>query len=636
MQTKTQTRAWSGMRQWRFALLVVATMLLPRMAGAQGLTGALVGTVKDEQGAVLRGALVRVRSGALIGGPATATTNERGQLRFPVLPPGSYVVDIELQGFAPYHEEDLYIGAGATLSRTVVLKLAGVSESIVVEGSGSRIEARSSGFETRFTAEDFRAIPTRRFSMIDFIRDAPGVSPTSASSGSDQSQNAAASPASVSAFGSGTNENLFLIDGTNFTCPCSGGGVAEPGVDFIQELQIQSVGASAEYGNVQGAVFNVITRQGGNRLLYDASYYAQTRKLTSQPVVLPVSRGSQPFSGYERIRYRDFTTNLGGPVRRDRIWFFAGYQYFRDYDSQPGTDPAFPRTYDQDKLFAKLTWQITPRLQLIQNYHQQFWTAPERATLVRPFEATLRQHASLPAITFGHLTHTLSGNTVWDVRVGRFASRRVDDPASGDPTIPGRIDNLTGVSSGAPPQIGGTTLMRTTTKATLSHYQPGLFAADHQWKIGVQAEVGEHTQALVIPTGTRFVDRNGQPFQAVSRVPAVNGGQFITSSAFASDSLTVRDRITINAGVRFDHSRAVSQDVHARDVAGRETDDIVAGLGTLYTLERMVAAPGHDRQDQCKRSDDAACELRTIQPGCVDGRVRSDSSRNETDHDDAV
>jgi Carboxypeptidase regulatory-like domain/TonB dependent receptor-like, beta-barrel len=564
-------------------LLLAACVLASLPADAQVLTGALVGTVKDEHGAVLPGALVRVTSPALIGGPATTTTNERGQLRFPILPPGTYALDIELAGFATYHEADVTIGAGATIERTVVLKLAGVAESVVVEGSGSRIEARSSGFETRFKAEDFQAIPTRRFSMIDFIRAAPGVSPTSPSSGSDQSINAAASPASVSAFGSGTNENLFLIDGTNFTCPCSGGGVAEPGVDFIQELQVQSVGASAEYGNMQGAVFNVITKQGGNRLVYDAAYYAQTPRLTSQPIVLPVSRGSRPASGYERISYRDFTTNLGGPVRRDRIWFFAGYQYLRDYDSQPGTDPAFPRTYEQDKVFAKLTWQLKPGLQLLQSYHHQFWSAPERATLVKPFEATLRQHASVPAITFGHLTQTLNDSTVWDVRVGRFVSARVDDPSSGDPTIPGRSDNVTGVSSGAPQQIGAVTLIRTTAKATLSHYQPGLFAADHQWKIGGQVEIGEHSQAQVIPTGTRFVDSNGQPFQAVSRAPAVSGGQFITTSAFASDSLTVRDRITINAGLRFDHSRAISQDVHSSDAAGRETDEIVAGLGTLYT-----------------------------------------------------
>ena len=106
----------------------------------------------------------------------------------------------------------------------------------------------------------------------------------------------------MSAFGSGTNENLFLIDGTNFTCPCSGVARAEPGVDFIQEVQVQSVGASAEFGNMQGAVVNVITRQGSDRFLYDASYYGQTAGLTSQPVRAPVAGAGQPKSGYERAQ----------------------------------------------------------------------------------------------------------------------------------------------------------------------------------------------------------------------------------------------------------------------------------------------------------------------------------------------
>ena len=148
-------------------VLIVAASVSPCLAAAQSLTGALLGTVTDEQGGVLPGASVRVTSPALIGGPATVTTSDKGQLRFPVLPPGTYVVDIELQGFAPYHEENIYIGAGTTLERTVVLKLQGVAQSIVVEGAGSRIEARGSGFETRFNSEYLKAVPARRFSMFD-------------------------------------------------------------------------------------------------------------------------------------------------------------------------------------------------------------------------------------------------------------------------------------------------------------------------------------------------------------------------------------------------------------------------------------------------------------------------------------
>ncbi len=557
-----------------FVLLAGVTLfLLPRVAVAQGLTGSLIGTVRDAQGGVLSGAVVRVGSPALIGGPATQTTNQKGQLRFPALPPGPYVLDIEFPGFTTYHEENISIGAGATIERTAVLTLAGFAESVAVEGAGSRIEARDPGFGTRFGTEDLDAIPTRRASMFDFIRAAPGISPTSPGS---------ATATTVSAFGSGTNENQFLIDGTNFTCPCNGIARAEPGIDFIQEIQVQSIGASAEYGNVQGAVINVVTRQGGERFLYDASYYGQTAGLTSQPVRLPYGSG-QRASGYERARYRDFTTNIGGPAIRDRLWFFTGYQHLRDYDSQPGSDPQFPRTYEQDKIFVKVTWQLAPSWRLVQSVHDEFWVNPEQPTFVKPFEATLRLHASVPAITFGQLTHTSSSSTVWDVRVGRFVYAREDDPSTGDLMTPSRFDRATSVFSDAPQTFGGLTLIRTTAKATLNHYRPSLLGADHQWKIGGQIERGEAYGPSIIPTGVRFVDDNGRPFQAISSDPSMTGGSFITAAAFASDAITVGDRLTISAGVRFDHSRAISQDLQAIDSTGRETDRVIEGLGTLYT-----------------------------------------------------
>ncbi len=136
-------------------------------------------------------------------------TNRHGQLRFLAVPPGEYALELEIEapGFAPYREEGLRIGVGATLERTVVLHVAGVRESLVVQSSGAHIEARSSGFSTRFGPDVIRTMPTRRFSMFDFIRVAPGVSATTPGSLSTNS---------VSVFGSGTNENVFLIDGTNF------------------------------------------------------------------------------------------------------------------------------------------------------------------------------------------------------------------------------------------------------------------------------------------------------------------------------------------------------------------------------------------------------------------------------------
>jgi outer membrane receptor protein involved in Fe transport len=105
------------------------------------------------------------------------------------------------------------------------------------------------------------------------------------------------------------------------------------------------------------------------------------------------------------------------------------------------------------------------------------------------------------------------------------------------------------------------TLIRTTAKATISHYRRGVLPADLEWKIGTQIERGEHDQAQVIPGGTRFIDNGGQPLQAISAAPSTSGDEFITVAAFASDTVRTGDRLTINLGVRFDHSRAISQDL---------------------------------------------------------------------------
>jgi hypothetical protein len=186
-------------------------------------------------------------------------------------------------------------------------------------------------------------------------------------------------------------------------------------------------------------------------------------------------------------------------------------------------------------------------------------------------------------MTFGHLTHTVSPNTVWDVRVGRFVYSQEDGSPTSNLTIPSRFDRVTGVTSDAPGRLTALTIARTTTKATISHYQPGLLGADHQWKMGGQVERGEHEATGVTPTGVRFVENNGRPFQAISTDPSHIGGRSITASAFASDTVTIGERLTMSAGLRFDHSRAISPDLQTLDLEGRETNAIVAGLGTVYT-----------------------------------------------------
>ena len=93
-------------------VLVAVTCAIPRLLDAQSMNGALIGTLTDTDGGVLTGAMVRISSPALIGGSQLVTTDGRGQLRFPALPPGDYWLDIEVHGFRPYHEQNIRIRRG--------------------------------------------------------------------------------------------------------------------------------------------------------------------------------------------------------------------------------------------------------------------------------------------------------------------------------------------------------------------------------------------------------------------------------------------------------------------------------------------------------------------------------------------
>ena len=150
---------------------------------------------------------------------------------------------------------------------------------------------------------------------------------------------------------------------------------------------------------------------------------------------------------------------------------------------------------------------------------------------------------------------------------------REDEPNTADPAIPSRFDRATGVTSGAPPQFVGLTIIRTTAKATINHYRPGLAGRRSPVEAGGQVERGEHHVANLHPNRVRYLDISGRPsirFEPIRPTSAVSRSRPRRSRATPSRW----GRLTINAGVRFDHSRAISQDLHAVDAEGRETDQI--------------------------------------------------------------
>ena len=488
------------------------------------------------------------------------TTNEKGQLRFPALPPGlvrarhraAGIRDLSRRGHPHrrrrHHRENGRPEAGGPRG--------------IGRGRGRGLAHRSARPRIRDPLRPRRPQDDPD-ATVEHVRlrsgPLPGISPTSPASGTTTT---------VSAFGSGTNENQFLIDGTNFTCPCNGVARAEPGVDFIQEVQVQSVGASAEFGNVQGAVINVVTRQGSERFLYDASYYGQTAGLTSQPVVLAIAGAgaadraatSAPGIATSRRTSAVLSSAIGCGSSR-------GYQYLRDYDSQPGTDPALPEDLRAGQGLREA--HVAAGAGLAAGAERS------RRVLGQPRAADARRRRSkrrcAARVGAGDDLRPSDAHVVGQHRVGR-ARRTVrllagrTTPSTGDRTTPSRFDSVTGVTSGAPPAVRRADDHRARPPRRRSATTgPGCWAPITSGRSGGQVERGEHHVA------DRHSDRREVRRQQRTAVPGDLERSRPTSAACSSPPPRSRatpsrvgDRLTINAGLRFDHSRAISQDLHAR------------------------------------------------------------------------
>ena len=237
-----------------FAASLLALAIAAPVA-AQRTTGEIIGRIVDESGSVLPGVTVTLRGAGVAGAP-TVVTSETGTYRFPVLPPGTYSVEYSLTGFTTLKRENIPVAVGSVVELDVSMKVGALEESITVSGESPVVNVVSSEVSTTYNRQWVESAPVKRFSYFDLINSAPGVSATS---NVGQATNA-------QSLGNSVNENSYQIDGTDIS--------STPWVstDAVQEVEVLQLGASAEYGNVQGAVFNIVTRMGGNQLHGDGAF----------------------------------------------------------------------------------------------------------------------------------------------------------------------------------------------------------------------------------------------------------------------------------------------------------------------------------------------------------------------------
>lgn len=550
-------------------VLLVLTLLAAAPARAQRTTGTILGTVTDASGAVLPGVAVQL-TGAPIVGAQTTVSNERGLYRFPALPPGLYDLEFTMQGFTKLHRHEVKVPVGGTAEENASLKISQLQEEITVSSEANVVDTTSNQVSTNYDKDWVRNAPVPRFTFFDLINAAPGVN------------QAVTNDSRSTSLGAATSESSYQLDGTDFTAPLTGAAWPWPNTDAIEEIEVLSLGAPAEYGNLQGAVFNVVTRQGSNAWHGDANFYFQSDGLTGRNTT-DEQDGGVPF---HRDKYKDATFQLAGPVVKDKLWFFASYQYQRDFYSPVGTPAEFPQRFEANRVFGKINWQINAKNKVMLAYHDDYYRIPCIDNYCNEFTApsTIKVehgHNPSPNVTY---TGVISDKTYVEARVsGFYGSDHADPLQQGEPRVkPRYLDLDTGEITGGIYSWYDGDIWKTAASVKVSHFADKFLGGSHDFKFGVQFNDG----------GGDYVSGYNDYIRTYSGVPAyaygyLNPGHAAGSTrgagVYVDDTFRVSDRLTINLGVRYDYGKAFFGSYPLLDVNGNPTGETTAPVDKLFS-----------------------------------------------------
>jgi outer membrane receptor protein involved in Fe transport len=574
-------------------LACALTLLAAAPVLAQRTTGSIVGTVKDAQGGALPGVVVSL-TGPTIVGTQTATTSDDGFYRFINLPPGAYDLSYALGGFRTVTRRGLRISVGGTAEENAVLEVSQRAEQVDVVADAPVVDTQSNEVGTNFDREWVENAPLRRFSFFDLVAAAPG-----SLQGGDGS-------ARTMVYGSSYDENSFQVDGVDITDNYFNEALAEPNVDAIDEVEVLSLGAPAEYGNLTGAVYNIVTRQGSNEFHGDVNFFFQSDGLTSDnssgitnpdgTFLNSCADGSGGRCPWTRDKYTDFTAQLGGPILKDKLWFFGSYQNQRDYYfdvSIPTNDDLFLVRDIIDRYFFKLTWQVNPSHKLVGTFHLDDGQEDNGLGQNSAPSTAWTRFAQTPTPGVAY-TGVLSDRTVLDVRYSGFYG-----DVSGGPTDPSQprdlarfLDADTGFISGGHYYWYTLEPLRTTATAKVSHLADNFLGASHDFKFGVQysAAVARGLYGYNDFIYTYSLSYPGYGY-GVARQPFSYSGDSSNIGVFFDDNVRVNDRLSFNLGVRWDHNKAFSAEQTELDEFGNPTGVTFAET-EFYTWQQFSPRVG--------------------------------------------
>ena len=358
------------MKRWFSGLLIAAMALaVAAPAYAQGggasSTGTIQGRVTDAQGAVLPGVTVTATSPSALGAQTTVTS-ETGNYRFPAIPPGTYSVTYELTGFNIVKREGIQIALGFTANVNVELALATLQETVTVTGESPIIDTTATRVVQNFKLEQLQSLPNGR-DMWSLLAVTPGVQMTRI----DVGGNRAGTQTDYRAYGL-LGQVRVLIEGINTTEGTGGAGFY---FDYssLEEVFLGTTGQSAEMPN-PGVQSQFIAKSGGNQFNgeYYVDWYNNSLQGSNIPdeYTVPTAFNNSPIREHsnEIDRYYDTAINVGGPIKRDKLWWFGTYRKQFNAIGQPNF--FFGKTFDTTlwNAVGKGTYQANQNHKIIGYY----------------------------------------------------------------------------------------------------------------------------------------------------------------------------------------------------------------------------------------------------------------------------
>jgi hypothetical protein len=561
---------------WVWLLLISVFLVLNGGAlNAQSIQyGKLTGTILDDGGQPIPGVQVELMSEALITGKRLTTTSESGSYVFLNLPVGTYRVSASAPSFSTMVRDNVNVSADTVATIDFTMQLGEVEESVTVTAEGEVVDIKNSAVNTTFNDEFLDRIPTARDAFYDLALTAPGMFDT----GRDSSW-----LPSPTAYGSGTDENAFLVNGVNATSPRGGGfgSLVNVNYDTVEEVRIVALGPKAEYGSATGVAVDVVTKSGSNNYHGEANVYSQLGKpsdnspdlnddlhenwLTLDPTTKLAGRTE---------RDREFSFTVGGPIARDKVWFFGGVNFL----GEDTKEPLWPVLVENNDKYYDFKVSAAP-------------TENHQAWISYHFERNDNQGATwgnaVPwdsSLQYGANTQNDTISTEWQwipSSKSIISAKYLGFWTSADPFIPDNAPANSGYINwwkfkefgvnGHFPYIESNNAERHTIQADMSRYVED-FLGQQDIKFGVQYTTGSgndlggyfggyanfaypyrYTQVVQYAadwygdTGMLwFVDEtHTPPFETVRK--------FRQTGFFFDDQWSVNSRLTLNLGLRFDN-----------------------------------------------------------------------------------